>query len=169
MRYLVHFGDQELSISDIDREKGQACVNGKLVQFDFQHVRGPLYSLIADGKVFSASIERIEDIAEMSCGATILRAELEDERAVLLRQLSRRDSQVGETVDIKAPMPGLVIRVPVKNGDMIKKGESLAVIEAMKMENDIRSPMDGVVSAIHIKERNAVEKNALLVTLAPSR
>jgi biotin carboxyl carrier protein len=169
MRYLVHFGDQKLSISDIDREKGQARVNGKLVQFDFQHVRGPLYSLIADGKVFSASIERNEGVAEMSCGATVLRAELEDERAILLRQLSRRDTRIGETIDIKAPMPGLVIRVPVKNGDTIKKGQSLVVIEAMKMENDIRSPMDGVVSAIHIEERSAVEKNTLLVTLAPSR
>ncbi|MDZ7344290.1 MAG: acetyl-CoA carboxylase biotin carboxyl carrier protein subunit [candidate division KSB1 bacterium] len=167
MRYLVRFGDQKLSISDIDREKGQARVDGKLVQFDFQHVRGPVYSLIVEGKVFSVSIENNEGITEVSWGANILRAEVEDERAALLRQLSRRGSQVSEAIDIKAPMPGLVIRVPVKTGDTIKKGQSLAVIEAMKMENDIRSPMDGVVSAIHIRERSAVEKNALLVTLTP--
>jgi biotin carboxyl carrier protein len=68
-------------------------------------------------------------------------------------------------VEVKAPVPGLVVRLPVKNGEAVKKGQSLVVIEAMKMENDIRSPMDGVVSAVHIDERNAVEKNTPLVTL----
>jgi pyruvate carboxylase subunit B len=165
MRYFVHVGDQKLIISEIDREKGLARVEGKLVQFDFQHVRGPLYSLIVDGKVFTAHLESYEGAEEISFGSNILRAEVEDERAALLRRLAHSDAHAGETVEVKAPMPGLVVRLPVKNGEAVKKGQSLVVIEAMKMENDIRSPMDGVVSAVHIDERNAVEKNTPLVTL----
>jgi biotin carboxyl carrier protein len=168
MRYVVRLGEQKLTISEIDRNKGLARIDGKLVQFDFQRVRGSLYSLIVDGKVFTAHIENNGEIAEISCGPSILRAQVEDERAARLRQLARSDTRAGESVEIKAPMPGLVVRLPVKKGDKVKKGQSLVVIEAMKMENDIKSPMDGVVSNIYIDERNAVEKNAPLVTLGAS-
>jgi len=165
MRYLVRIGEQKISISEIDRATKKARVDGQLVRFDFQHVRGSLYSLIVDGKVFSAHVESDGGVAEIVSGPNILRAEVEDERAAILRQLARSESGAAGTVEIKAPMPGLVVRLPVQKGDAIKKGQSLAVIEAMKMENDIKSPADGVVSTIHVAERIAVEKNARLVTL----
>jgi pyruvate carboxylase subunit B len=69
------------------------------------------------------------------------------------------------TAEIKAPMPGMVVRLPAQKGDAVKKGQSLVVIEAMKMENDLKSPADGIVTAIHVAERTAVEKNARLITL----
>jgi biotin carboxyl carrier protein len=86
----------------------------------------------------------------------------------VLRQLARGEAQTMGTIEIKAPMPGLVVRLPVKKDDSVKKGQSVAVIEAMKMENDIKSPADGVVTTIHVAERNAVEKNAKLLTLMTS-
>jgi len=164
MRYLVRIGEKKLAVAEINRSTGQARLEGRLVQFDFQHVRGALYSLIIDGKVFSAHLESDGNAEEIVCGPNILRAEVEDERAAVLRRLGRDTSAAG-TFDLKAPMPGLVVRLPVQKGDSIKKGQSLVVIEAMKMENDIKSPRDGVVSAIHVNERNAVEKNARLITL----
>jgi biotin carboxyl carrier protein len=63
-------------------------------------------------------------------------------------------------------MPGLVLRIPINEGDSVSKGEGLLVLEAMKMENSIKAPGDVVVSKIHVKPGQAVEKNQLLVSFA---
>jgi biotin carboxyl carrier protein len=168
MRYLVHLGNRKFSIQEIDRNQGHALIDGRHVHFDFRHVRGSLYSLILDGKVFSAHLETDGGAQEISCGPFVLRAEVEDERAALLRRLARSETQAAGMVEIKAPMPGLVVRLPAQKGAAVKKGQSLVVIEAMKMENDLKSPVDGVVTAVHIAERSAVEKNAKLLTIAAS-
>lgn len=67
--------------------------------------------------------------------------------------------------DIKAPMPGLVLRVNVAVGDAVTAGQSLLVLEAMKMENEISSPGEGVVQAIHVADGDAVVKSALLIEI----
>jgi biotin carboxyl carrier protein len=168
MRYLVHLGNRKFSIHEIDRHQGHALIDGRRVHFDFRHVRGSLYSLILGGKVFSARLETDGGAKEISCGPFVLRAEVEDERAALLRRLARSETPAGGMVEIKAPMPGLVVRLPAQKGAAVKKGQSVGVIEAMKMENDLKSPVDGVVTAVHVVERSAVEKNAKLLTIAAS-
>jgi len=165
MRYLVRIGEQQFTISEIDSQQQRARLNGQLVDFDFQHVRGSLYSLIIAGRSFAAHLERDEQGIELGHGPNWLRLEVEDERAAILKQLARSEAGTAGTVDIKAPMPGLVVRLLVQKGESVKKGQSLVVIEAMKMENDVKSPADGIVTALHITERTAVEKNARLLTL----
>ena len=66
---------------------------------------------------------------------------------------------------IKAPMPGNVIKVNVKAGDAVKKGDVLCVLEAMKMENDIMAPADGTVATVDVAAGQAVQTDAVLVTL----
>jgi len=165
MRYLVRIGEQKFTISEIDRQQGKARLDGQGIDFDFRHVRGSLYSLIIGGRSFAAHLERDEQGIELGHGPNWLRVEVEDERTAVLKKLARSEAGTAGAVEIKAPMPGLVVRLPVQKGEPVKKGQSLAVIEAMKMENDIKSPVDGVVAALHITERTAVEKNARLLTL----
>ena len=69
------------------------------------------------------------------------------------------------TVQIKAPMPGSIIKINVKPGDTVKKGDVLCVLEAMKMENDIMAVSDGVVASVEITQGASVETDAVLVTL----
>ena len=66
---------------------------------------------------------------------------------------------------IKAPMPGTLIKVNVKAGDAVKKGDVLCVLEAMKMENDILAPADGVVATVEAAQGASVATDAVLVTL----
>ena len=66
---------------------------------------------------------------------------------------------------ITAPMPGTILKVNVKNGDAVKKGDVLMVLEAMKMENEIMAPADGVVAGISVSDGTAVEAGAVLCTL----
>ena len=72
--------------------------------------------------------------------------------------------QAGATA-VKAPMPGTVIKVNVKVGDAVKKGDILCVLEAMKMENDIMAPADGVVASVEVSQGASVTTEAVLVTL----
>ena len=68
-------------------------------------------------------------------------------------------------VAVKAPMPGNIIKVNVKPGASVKKGDVLIVLEAMKMENDICAPADGVVASVEVAQGASVETDAVLVTL----
>ncbi|MDG1238574.1 MAG: biotin/lipoyl-binding protein [Flavobacteriales bacterium] len=64
---------------------------------------------------------------------------------------------------LKAPMPGLILKLMVKVGDQIKKGEALIILEAMKMENILSSPVDGIIKEIKVKPQQTVEKNNVLI------
>jgi len=65
--------------------------------------------------------------------------------------------------DIKAPMPGLILEINVKEAQEVKEDDPLLILEAMKMENVINSPRDGVIKSIKVSQGNTVEKNALLI------
>ena len=69
------------------------------------------------------------------------------------------------SVTIKAPMPGNIMKVNVKPGQAVKKGDVLVVLEAMKMENDVCAPEDGTVASVEVAQGATVETDAVLVTL----
>ena len=67
---------------------------------------------------------------------------------------------------LKSPMPGLIVAIPVNEGDAVKKGQTLIVLESMKMENELKAPHDGTVGSIKVKLRQSVDQHqALLVVL----
>jgi len=65
--------------------------------------------------------------------------------------------------NLKAPMPGLVLDISTKEGETVKKGDTLLILEAMKMENAIKSPTDGIIKNIAINKGEAVEKNQVIL------
>lgn len=67
---------------------------------------------------------------------------------------------------IASPLPGSILKVLVKQGQSVKKGETLCVIEAMKMENEIVAPQDGTVASINVNEGNSINSGDLLLVLA---
>ncbi|MDA3816032.1 MAG: biotin/lipoyl-binding protein [Prolixibacteraceae bacterium] len=74
-------------------------------------------------------------------------------------------SQGGGTIKVEAPLPGSIFKMLVKEGDTIKKGDTLLVMEAMKMENNVLAEKDGVVSSIKVKEGDAVLQGDLLIEM----
>ena len=69
------------------------------------------------------------------------------------------------SVSVKAPMPGNIIKINVKAGDSVKRGDVLCILEAMKMENEIFAPSDGTVASVEITQGATVATDAVLVTL----
>ena len=88
-----------------------------------------------------------------------------DERTHAIRALSGASATAAGPAPLKAPMPGLVVRVNVAPGDEVAAGQALVVIEAMKMENELRAAAPGRVKAVRATVGEAVEKGALLVEM----
>ncbi|MCO6461517.1 MAG: acetyl-CoA carboxylase biotin carboxyl carrier protein subunit [Saprospiraceae bacterium] len=94
----------------------------------------------------------------------IYRVKLEDEMDQLIRKMGLKGKRSKIVSEIKTPMPGLVFKILKKAGDTVTAGETLLILEAMKMENAIKSPVDTVVKSVDVVEGQAVEKGAVLMT-----
>ena len=129
---------------------------------------GPgMYSLVHKGRSFNVLVlkeDKENNTVRLRIGAHTYTVQLEDEQAHLMHELGFDKSQSAAVREIKAPMPGLVLKLLVKEGDALKKGDTVLILEAMKMENVIKSPSDAVVKKIHAKEKSAVEKGQLLMS-----
>jgi len=113
---------------------------------------------------FAASSQQENTIHLFSRGRVVI-AEVENKRAQLLRRLRGAAVPVRHGSDIRAPMPGLIVKVGVKEGDEVHPGTSLLILEAMKMENELRCVQRGIVEKIYVKEGTAVEKDELLLRI----
>ena len=131
---------------------------------------GPgMYSLVHKGRSFRALVlkhDREAGTVRLRIGAHCHTVRMEDERSRLMEILGIERGAKAMVSELKAPMPGLVLKVLVKEGAEVKKNDPLLVLEAMKMENVIKSPGDAVVQKIHAVEGAAVEKAQLLLSFA---
>jgi biotin carboxyl carrier protein len=86
-----------------------------------------------------------------------------DQQILTMNLKSKRSNQLKE---LRAPMPGLVRQVNVQVGDQVDAGDSLFILEAMKMENLLKSPVNGKVSDVFVKQGESVEKNQILLSFS---
>jgi biotin carboxyl carrier protein len=92
-------------------------------------------------------------------------AEISDPYDQLVNKMGLLLSNAHKVDTVKAPMPGLVLQILVDQGDEVKQGDALLILEAMKMENIIKSPGDGVVGNIPVQKGQAVDKGQVLVRM----
>jgi biotin carboxyl carrier protein len=95
-----------------------------------------------------------------------MQVETRDKMALLLESMGLSAASEVKVNNIKAPMPGLVLRVLVEQGQEVKKGDPLLVLEAMKMENMIKSPADAKIASVDVNLSQAVEKNQVLISFS---
>jgi biotin carboxyl carrier protein len=89
--------------------------------------------------------------------------DLKDKFDLLLEKMGMNNSSANKINSIKAPMPGLIIDLRVKEGDQVKTGDALLILEAMKMENIIKASGDSIVKSVKVKKGESVEKNQVLI------
>lgn len=92
-------------------------------------------------------------------------ATVDDHRSLLLKSLRREEANKSGSLVVTSPMPGMVIKVEVQEGDEVQAGRGLVVLEAMKMENELKAPVHGRVTSIHVRGGTSVEKGEKLVTI----
>jgi biotin carboxyl carrier protein len=164
MKYLATFEGQAFEIEI--RNEGEVIVNGKRALFDFQTIRDePVYSLLLDGKSYEALVHSSENGLEVLLRGLLYQVYIEDERQRKLRESSEDSALPDGEYRMKAPMPGLVIAVPVDVGEQVEKGQNLVILESMKMQNELKAPRGGVVNRILIERGDNVEQNQILLVL----
>jgi biotin carboxyl carrier protein len=90
-----------------------------------------------------------------------------NELDVLIEKFSQSRSDKGFKKDLISPMPGAIVKINVKTGDIVKKGQVLVVLEAMKMENELKATGESKVAQICIEEKSSVDKGQVLIKLEP--
>lgn len=130
-------------------------INGKSYQVEVDAEPGHTFKVVVNGKelrVELKSVQRGRSIAS-------------EESPVVVRQQVSMESELAGMVTIRAPIPGEVRKILVKPGDLLKEGDIVLVIEAMKMENNIVTSHSGRVKEVFVKEGETVKLNQALVSL----
>jgi biotin carboxyl carrier protein len=145
--------------------QGTSRGSPRVFEVDAVHLAGEAMSLLVDGRSVRCEVEPGKDgKVAVLVGGEVHELEILDERRLRLRRASGKFSLEGpQRVD--SPMHGKVVRVLARQGDRVLEGQSLVVVEAMKMENELKSPKAGVVAELHAQEGQAVEAGAKLAVV----
>ncbi|HEU4554316.1 MAG TPA: biotin/lipoyl-containing protein [Chitinophaga sp.] len=142
--------------------------NEQIVDWSAVQVPSGSYSIIMDGRSYVAQVLKIDRDAKtvtLEIAQQVYEVSVEEPIDQLLAAMGIKDALAHKVNDIKAPMPGLVLKVLVEPGQAIRKGDPVLVLEAMKMENVFKSATDAVVKAIRVNPGTAVEKGEVLIVL----
>lgn len=135
------------------------------------------YKLVINGEKYEARIlEYSGSHAKVKVNGTDYQIQIDDDTIKPLSVLAAQEKAVplapafSSNVDmnsgeIKSPIPGVIVKIMVKEGDQVKKGQPILSLEAMKMESDLAAPIDGKIQKIHVKERAPVQEGDLLITI----
>lgn len=163
MKYIATVGDQTLTIT-IEGE--EVFIDGERVSADLKtSLDGTLYSLLVDGRSYALRIQPMEDCYRVQVAGETHDVQLVDERTHRLAGLrGAAGTQSGEVV-LRAPMPGVIVEIAVTAGQAVEKGQTLIVLESMKMHNEFTAPRAGTIHSIRVEKRQPIEKGAVMLTL----
>ncbi len=132
-------------------------INGKEYNVSIGAAEGKNLTVNVNGADYQVELENAPAAAPVAAPAAAPKADAPAAAA---------PKPAGAGVTVKSPLPGIIISVDVKEGQAIKRGQKVAVIEAMKMENDILAEADGTITAIHTRKGDSVLEGADIVTIA---
>ena len=121
-------------------------LNNKVFELTSEKLNSDLFKVLVDGHQFEVTV----------------RTALQEKAFKLLESSA---SSHHHHLEVKAPMPGLILKIRKKVGDQVELGDSVIILEAMKMENDLKSPASGIIENIFVTEGSAVEKGTLLLSI----
>lgn len=152
---------------EVEKSESVFMVNGSSVELDEQALtQVHTTNVIYQNKSFNVEVVEVnylEKTSTIKVNGNLYTVQVEDQFDLLLKQLGM-DAAVGAKIrEIKAPMPGLVLKIMVEEGATVQKGDNLLVLEAMKMENILKSTTDGIIKKIHVSQGDKIEKNTVLL------
>jgi biotin carboxyl carrier protein len=164
MIYISEVDGLEFAVEILDEH--HVRFGGDVLEVDLAAVSGePLYSLIVNGESFEGYVYPDEDRWQVLLLGQFYQVRVEDEREKRLKMAAKGEIRAGVEFILRAPMPGLVVSVPVNEGQAVEKGQILVILESMKMQNELRAPYTGKVTRIRIKAGESVEQKQILLNL----
>jgi biotin carboxyl carrier protein len=152
----------------IEKKDGQWLVNGNAAGIDVQQQPNGLISILYNGKSYTAMVEKFDRKAKelgLRINGQSHSITIKEPIDQLLSSMGLDMSALKKAEPVKAPMPGMILKVLVEPGQVINKGDGLLILEAMKMENVLKAGTSATVKAIRVNEKTAVEKGTVLIEL----
>jgi biotin carboxyl carrier protein len=153
---------------EIEKEGTQWLINGNPADADIQWQPNGQVSLLLDNKSYTGQVEKIDKETK----ELVLRIDgeryalsIREDIDLLLDKMGINLAAMQKAAPLKAPMPGLVLKVLVAPGQVVNKGDGLLILEAMKMENVLKATGTATIKAIKAEEKSAVEKGAILIEM----
>lgn len=164
MKYVTTIGDTEFLVEILDERR--VIVDDTVYEVDFNSLSDqPVYSLLIDGRSYEAYVSSADDTWNVLILGRYYPAIVEDEREKRLRAASGSTVFLGADFHLKSPMPGLVVEIPVLNGQEVQQGDILLVLESMKMQNELKSPRDGTITHVRVQPGESVEKDQIMLSV----
>ncbi len=164
MKFQVEFDDKSMEI-DVDKETSTFNSGTDTTEFEFVQENGR-YLLRKGTKLYRLDNVKVEDSTiEFSIDGSWYKATVKDEQQLLLDKLGFKTSAGGGEGNLASPMPGKILDIMVNEGDEVTKGQPVAILEAMKMENELKSPIDGVIKKIEAEVGQSVEKKTPILEI----
>lgn len=162
----------KVSIGEIEKElellgENEAVINGKKMLYDLAPLGDNAWNLIVNNQSHNVRLVAHDKIAK---SVTFLvnnrtyKADVRDRFDELLDKMGMSVLEDNTLNELKAPMPGLVVDVIAKPGSTVEKGDTLLILEAMKMENAIKAVGNATLKNVHVEKGQSVEKNQLLMS-----
>ncbi len=164
MNFKVEFDEKSLDIN-IDREDNTYSVGDEVHAFQFEQQNGRFY-LRKGTKLYTIDNVKVENsTVEFSIDGSWYKADVKDEQQLLLDKLGFKSASAASEGKLNSPMPGKILDIMVAEGDAVTKGQPVAILEAMKMENELKSPVDGTVTKIVAEVGQSVEKKTPILEI----
>ncbi len=162
MKFIAREGDRELEVEVLRHGSGyRVRLGDRWLEADFVNVGPYVRSLrLQDGTQVPLVHHREGNTHQITLDGSTVHVDIIDPLAAKRR---RREDEIGSSGVVKALMPGRVVRVLVAQGDAVRKGQGLVILEAMKMENEIVAPADGTVDELFVDAGQTVEAGADLI------
>lgn len=151
---------------ETERQGNDLLINGDKTIANVKRINGGIYHIIQNNRSYNVEVVNFntaEKTAEIKVNNNTYTITAKDQFDLLLDKLGLSSLNSTKVSEIKAPMPGMVLKIFTAEGDEVKKGDNLFVLEAMKMENIIKSPADVIIKKIKIKAGDKVEKGQILI------
>jgi biotin carboxyl carrier protein len=151
---------------DIKLEADQLYIDNNNFNWDIKETNDKSFHILQDNKSYRAELIKFEPetkLFHIKVNGQKHIIEIKDRFDLLLEKMGMSSMASTKINEIKAPMPGLILDIKIAEGDEVKKGDPIMILEAMKMENVLKSPGEGIVKAIKVKKGDSVEKNQVLI------
>ncbi len=165
---MLQVAVNEESNFSIEREDSKWIVNDTATNCDISQQPNGLISILLNNKSYTGIIEKIDRKAKevtVRVNGQLYTSAIKEPIDLLLINMGMDLKANAKAEPVKAPMPGMVLKILVTPGQQVNKGDALIILEAMKMENLLKAAATGTVKSIKAVEKTAVEKGAILIEM----
>jgi biotin carboxyl carrier protein len=164
----IRLGDRFAKVELVSKENNriQIKVDDKLYELDMVKVEEGMYSILLEGKSYNVEIIEKDSSKQYDVNSLDKSFHLEIIDAETRYLMSRKGSDLEDADNIiSSPMPGKIVKIPVKTGEEVNAGQTVIIVSAMKMESEYKAGKRGIIKEVHVNEGDTIEGHQPLITI----